>query len=55
MTWRFAPNTALDLVWAYMFTGSAFDQSTNAVNQAAGVVNDAKDVYKAVARIRFTF
>ena len=55
MTWRFAPNTALDLVWAYMWTGSAHDQSTNAANQAAGVVNDAKDVYKAVARIRFTF
>ena len=55
MTWRFAPNTALDLVWAYMWTGGAFDQSTNAVNQAAGVVNDSKDVYKAIARIRFTF
>jgi len=55
MTWRFAPNVALDLVWAYMWTGSAFDQSTNATNQAAGVVNDSKDVYKAVSRIRFTF
>ena len=54
-TWRFAPNTALDLVWAYMWTGSALDQATNAANQAAGVVNDAKDIYKAVARIRFTF
>jgi hypothetical protein len=55
MTWRFAPNVALDLVGAYMFTGSAFDQSTNAANQTAGVVNDAKDVYKVVSRIRFTF
>ena len=55
MTWRFAPNTQLDLVWAYLFAGSAFDQAGSAANQAAGVVNDAKDVYKAVARIRFTF
>jgi hypothetical protein len=55
MTWRFAPNVALDLVWAYMWTGSAFDQSTNATNQNAGVVNSAKDVYKAISRIRFTF
>ena len=55
MTWRFAPNVALDLVWAYMWTGSAFDQSTNATNQNAGVVNSAKDVYKAVSRIRFNF
>jgi len=58
MTWRFAPNVALDLVWAYMWTGSAFDQSTNAANQNAaggGVVNSAKDVYKAISRIRFTF
>lgn len=55
MTWRFAPNVALDLVWAYMWTGSAFSQSTNPTNQNAGVVNDAKDIYKAVSRIRFTF
>jgi hypothetical protein len=51
LTYRFAPNVAFDLVGAYMFTGDAM----NHANAAGGPVKDADDVYKGVARVRFTF
>lgn len=57
INWKFAPNTTLDLVYAYMFTGAAFDNANNVAAGASGVpsANDSKDVYKALARIRFVF
>jgi hypothetical protein len=51
LTYRFAPNVAFDLMGAYMFVGSAM----NHANTPGGDVKDADDVYKAVARVRFTF
>ncbi|HSE92763.1 MAG TPA: hypothetical protein VLF19_05620 [Methylomirabilota bacterium] len=44
-TYRFAPNVALDLNGAYLFAGDALGNAGN----------DADDVYKVVARVRFTF
>ena len=51
LTYRFAPNVAFDLVGAYLFAGDAM----NHANTPGGDVKDADDVYKAVARVRFTF
>jgi len=51
LTYRFAPNVAFDLIGAYMFAGDAM----NHANTPGGDVKDADDIYKAVARVRFTF
>jgi hypothetical protein len=51
MTYRFAPNVAFDLIGAYMFTGDAMDHART----PGGEVKDADNVYKGVARVRFTF
>jgi hypothetical protein len=51
LTYRFAPNVAFDLIGAYMFTGEAMDHA----NVPGGDVKDADNIYKAVARVRFTF
>jgi hypothetical protein len=51
MTYRFAPNVALDLVGAYMFVGDAMNHARG----ADGIERDADDVYKLVSRVRFTF
>src|SRR5580765_5587250 len=53
MTWRFAPNAALDLAAYYLFAGSALDM-TEQLNGAA-VKRDARDAYYAVARVRLSF
>jgi hypothetical protein len=51
LTYRFAPNVAFDLIGAYMFTGEAMDHA----RAPGGDVKDADNIYKAVARVRFTF
>ena len=53
MTWRFAPNAALDLAAYYLFAGSALDM-TEQLNGAA-VKRDARDAYYATARVRLSF
>jgi len=53
MTWRFAPNAALDLAAYYLFAGSALDQ-TELLN-GVPVKRDAKDGYYATARVRLSF
>ena len=50
MTWRFAPNTAFDVVGAYLFAGSALDTRT-----AAGQKEDAHDAWTVAARVRLAF
>jgi len=51
LTYRFAPNVSFDLVGAYMFAGEALDHA----REVGGDVKDADNIYKAVARVRFTF
>jgi len=51
MTYRFAPNVAFDLIGAYMFTGDAMDHARTGDARVA----DSDNIYKAVARVRFTF
>ena len=53
MTWRFAPNAALDLAAYYLFAGSALDM-TEQLNGVA-VKRDARDAYYATARVRLSF
>jgi len=53
MTWRFAPNAALDLAAYYLFAGSALDQ-TELLN-GVPVKRDARDGYYATARVRLSF
>jgi hypothetical protein len=61
LSWRFAPNTAFDLVGAWLFAGSAFDAAEcrgGAAGTCAGgtvVKMDAKDAYTLAARIRLAF
>jgi hypothetical protein len=55
LTYRFAPNVAFDLIGAYMFTGDAMNHAQATDPVGAPRVRDADDVYKAVARVRFTF
>jgi hypothetical protein len=49
--YRFAPSVALDTLFAYMFSGDAFNHRPVG---AAGT-EQAEDVYKLIARIRYTF
>jgi hypothetical protein len=51
LTYRFAPNVAFDLIGAYLITGEAMDHART----IGGETKDADNVYKAVARVRFTF
>jgi hypothetical protein len=53
MTWRFAPNAALDLAAYYLFAGSALDQ-TELLN-GIPIKRDARDGYYATARVRLSF
>jgi hypothetical protein len=65
MTWRFAPNTALDLLGAYLFAGSALDtvecSTTASTSNPCGssstsyVKKEANDAYYMAARVRFSF
>jgi hypothetical protein len=48
-TWRFAPNTAFDLVGAWLFAGSALDTL-----DASGK-RDAEDGWTIAARVRLSF
>lgn len=48
-TWRFAPNTAFDLVGAWLFAGSALD-----TRDASGK-RDAEDAWTIAARVRLSF
>jgi hypothetical protein len=55
--WRFAPNVAFDMVWAYMFAGNAL--ATNfTTHPATGVVTngrDPQDITSVAARVRYTW
>jgi len=53
MTWRFAPNAALDLAAYYLFAGSALDQ-TELLN-GIPIKRDALDGYYATAHVRLSF
>jgi hypothetical protein len=52
-TWRFAPNTALDIQGAYLFAGSALD--TAEVVNGVHTRREAEDSYMLAARVRFAF
>ncbi len=59
MTWRFAPNTAFDLVGAWLFAGSALD-TTEQIRGPAGSVagadkRDARDAWTIASRVRLSF
>ena len=53
LTWRFAPNTAFDLVGGYLFAGGALDTTEllNGVPQH----REAQGAYIVAARVRFSF
>lgn len=62
LTYRFAPNVALDLMGAYMWTGDAMDHARTAGGGCSGDARgnsagscSADDIYKATARVRLTF
>jgi hypothetical protein len=52
-SWRFAPNTALDLQGAYLFAGSALD--TAEVVNGVHTRREAEDSYMLAMRVRFAF
>jgi hypothetical protein len=53
VTWRFAPNTALDLAGYYLFAGSALDMAENL--NGTVVKRSARDAYYVAARVRYSF
>jgi hypothetical protein len=53
LTWRFAPNTAFDLVGSYLFAGDALD--TAEVLNGVHTRRKANDGYQAAARVRLAF
>ena len=64
MTWRFAPNTAFDLVGAYLWAGEALNNAECVVGFAGGfapctggtvVRKDADDAWTIASRIRLSF
>jgi len=55
-TWRFAPNTAFDLVGAYLFAGKALDTRVcPGGNGGACNKEDAHDAWTIAARVRMSF
>ncbi len=54
-TWRFAPNVALDVVGAYMFSGDALGSATSTGAAGTSPNNDPDDIKTVVARVRYTF
>jgi hypothetical protein len=57
MTYRFAPNVALDLIGAYMWTGDALNNSgvsglNNTITQSN---HSAENLWRLSSRLRFTF
>ena len=55
MTYRFAPNIALDLIGSYMFTGAALDNAGVVGGLIGPNPRDSKDIFKLSSRLRFTF
>jgi hypothetical protein len=59
LTYRFAPNIALDVIGAYMFTGDAMENAGVIGAGSTGVIGpnprDAGDIFKFSTRLRFTF
>jgi hypothetical protein len=55
--WRFAPNVAFDMVWAYMFAGNALatHQTVHPVTGIATSGRDPQDVMSVAARVRYTW
>ena len=56
MTYRFAPNVALDLVASYLWAGRRLQQLRASSGGPIGPgVREADDVYKFSTRLRFTY
>jgi hypothetical protein len=57
MTWRFAPNTAFDLVGAYLFAGDALNTRVCSSGNVAAQCHkeDAHDAWTIAARVRLAF
>ena len=53
VTWRFAPNAALDLLGAYLSAGHALD--TAELLNGSLSKREAQDAYQATARVRLSF
>jgi hypothetical protein len=53
LTWRFAPNTAFDLVGGWLFAGSALD-TTELLNGVA-TKRKAEDAWTVASRVRLSF
>ena len=53
LTWRFAPNTAIDLQGAYLFAGDAL--GTAEILNGVHTRRDPNDGYMLAARVRFAF
>jgi hypothetical protein len=55
-TWRFAPNTAFDLVGAYLFAGSALDTAFAQASLGGALKKlEAEDGWTIAARVRLSF
>ena len=56
-TWRFAPNTAFDLVGAYLFAGHALDTRVCPSGSATGNCHkeEAHGGWTVAARVRMSF
>jgi hypothetical protein len=55
MTYRFAPNVALDVVGSYLWAGDAFNNAGRAGGTIYAGPREAQDVYKVSSRLRFTY
>lgn len=53
MTWKFAPNTAFDLVGAYLFAGDAL--KTTEIQNGVATKLDAHDAWTVASRVRLSF
>jgi hypothetical protein len=53
ITWRFAPNTALDLEGSYLFAGAALGSAE--VLNGVHTRRDPRDAYQLAARVRLAF
>jgi hypothetical protein len=55
LTYRFAPNVAIDLIGSYMWTGDALNNAGVVGGLIGPNPRDALDIYKLSTRLRFTF
>ena len=55
LTYRFAPNVALDVIGSYMWTGDALANAGVAGGLIGPDPRDPKDIFKFTTRLRFTF